>query len=203
MWLGKTLIFLLGPLVRALMRVELRGKENIPLTKGEPPLVLCCNHLSMWDPVLLVVSFPRPIHFMAKAELFKCKPLGWLIGKQFGAFPVHRGKGDTGALDYGKQLVNDGKIMGIFPEGTRSKDGRPGRAKSGAAFIVAGAGAHVLPVAVVPSGKKPRLFRKTVIAVGKPLSPEELHLAGGERPDIRYGSRAIMGAITQLMEDVR
>lgn len=201
MWLGKTLIFVLGPLVRLLMRVEVKGKENIPLTKGEPPLVLCCNHLSMWDPILLVVCFPRQIHFMAKAELFKFKPLGWLIGKQFGAFPVQRGKGDTGALDYGKQLVNDGHIMGIFPEGTRSKDGRLGRAKSGAAFIVADAGAHVLPVAVVPKGgTRPRLFRKTVIAVGKPIPPEDLHLVG-ERPDVRYGSRAIMGAIAKLMED--
>ncbi len=203
MWLGKAIIFLLGPLVRLLMRVEVKGKENIPLTKGEPPLVLCCNHLSMWDPILLVISFPRHIHFMAKAELFKCKPLGWLIGKQFGAFPVERGKGDTGALDHGKQLVIEGNIMGIFPEGTRSKDGRLGRAKSGAAFIVAQAGAHVLPVAVVPQGGiKPRLFRKTVIAVGKPLSPEELHLVG-EHPDIRYGSRAIMGAIANLREDAQ
>lgn len=202
MWLGKTIVFLFGPLVRLLMRVKVKGKENIPLTPGNPPLVLCCNHVSLWDPVLLVITFPRHIHFMAKAELFGFKPFAWLIGKQFGAFPVKRGTGDTGALDYAKQLVNEGKIMGIFPEGTRSKDGKLGRAKSGAAFIVADVQAHVLPVAVVADGPKPRPFRKTTLVVGKPLSPADLHL-DGEKPDIRYASRAIMGTIAELMEGAR
>lgn len=199
MWLGNFLIRVLGPVVRWFMRVELVGKENIPTVPGEPPLVLCCNHISLWDPILLVVTFPRHIHFMAKSELFNCKLLGWLIGKQFGAFPVKRGTGDTGALDNGKALVVEGKIMGIFPEGTRSKDGRPGRPKSGAAVIVAQSGAHVLPVAVVSKNQKPRPFRKTKIIVGAPLSPEELRL-NGDSPDIRYASRTIMGTILSLME---
>lgn len=203
MWLGKTLIFLLGPLVRLLMRVEVKGKENIPLTPGEPPLALCCNHVSLWDPVVLAVSLPRHPHFMAKAELFQFKPFAWLIGKQFGAFPVKRGSGDTGALDYAKQLINEGKVMGIFPEGTRSKDGKLGRAKSGAAFIVADVQAHVLPVAVVAKDQKPRPFRKTTLVIGKPLSPQDLHLDNREKPDIRYASRAIMSAIAELMEGVQ
>lgn len=201
MWLGRFLIWLLGPAVRLLVRVKVIGQENLPPV-GEP-LVLCCNHISNWDPVVLVVvQRKRHIHFMAKAELFKNRLFAWLLGKQFGAFAVHRGTGDTGAIDTAKRIVSEGKIMGIFPEGTRSRDGKLLRAKSGASLIVAQTGATVQPVAVVARGQRVRLFHRTLIVYGKPLSPADLHL-DGETPDIRYASRRLMEVIGDLIEQHR
>ena len=199
MWLGRALIWLLRPFVLLLMRVRVIGKENFP--PADVPLVLCSNHISNWDPVVLIVANPkRHVHFMAKAELFKNPLFAWLLGKQFGAFPVRRGTGDTGAIDTAKQIVGEGKVMGIFPEGTRSKDGKLLRPKSGTAVIVSQTGATVLPTAVVTKGQRARLFQPVIIAYGKPLTPAELHLDDPEHPDIRYATRLIMQKIAELIE---
>ncbi len=201
MWLGRTIIYVFGPLVRLLMRVRVVGKEN-RLPQGEKT-VLCCNHISNWDPVILEVAQPhRHIYFMAKAELFQNRFSAWFLGKQFGAFAVHRGTGDTGAIDTAKQLVQEGKVMGIFPEGTRSRDGKLLRAKSGAALIVAQTGATVQPVAIVTRQQKMRLFHRTLVVYGKPLTPADLHL-DGEKPDLRYASRRLMEVIGELIENNR
>ena len=201
MKLGRFIIRVLGPLVRCVMRTRVVGAENIPQTPGDPPLILCCNHISNWDPVLLEVVQPRHVYFMAKAELFRNPLLAWFLGKQIGAFPVHRGKGDTGAIDTAKKLVSEGKMLGIFPEGTRSKDGQLLNPKSGAALITSRTGAHVLPVAVVTKGQKIRPFKPTTIVFGKPLSPAELKLDDPESPNLRQASRRIMSAIAALMEE--
>ena len=201
MWLGRSLVWILSPLIRLLMRVKRIGRENIPPV-GEK-IVLCCNHISNWDPVVLITAQPkRHIHFMAKAELLKNRLFTWFLGKQIGAFAVHRGTGDIDALATARELVESGKIMGIFPEGTRSKDGQLHRAKSGTALIVAQTGATVLPVAIVTKHQRARLFRRTLVVYGKPLSPEELHL-DGEKPDIRYASRKLMEVIGDLIEQHR
>ena len=201
MWLGRFLIWFLGPAVRLLVRVKVIGQENMP-PQGEP-LVLCSNHISNWDPVvLIVVQRKRHIHFMAKAELFKNRLFAWFIGKQVGAFAVHRGTGDTGAIETAKRIVSEGKVMGIFPEGTRSRDGKLLRAKSGAALIVAQTGATVQPVAVVARDQRVRLFRRTLIVYGRPLTPADLHL-DGETPDIRFASRRLMEVIGDLIEQHR
>lgn len=201
MWLGRFLIRLLWPAVRVLMRLKVVGQEHLPPV-GEK-IVLCCNHISNWDPILLVIAQPkRHIHFMAKAELFKNPVFAWLLGKQFGAFAVHRGTGDTNALATAEDIVAEGKIMGIFPEGTRSKDGTLLRAKSGASLIVAQTGATVLPVAVVAKNQKVRMFRRNLVVYGAPLTPADLHL-DGEKPDIRYASRKLMEVIGGLIEEHR
>ena len=113
---------------------------------------------------------------MAKAELFSKKIGAWFFGKQLGAFPVKRGAGDTGAIDTAKEIVNSGKLLGIFPEGTRSRDGQLGRAKSGAALIAAQTGAAVIPVAIKAKDQKIRPFHKAFILIGPALTLEELHL---------------------------
>ena len=200
MKLGRFLIKTLGPIVRWMMRVKGVGLENVPTTPGDPPLILCCNHISNWDPALLIVAQPRHIHFMAKAELFTFKPFAWLLEKQFGAFPVKRGTGDTGAIDAAKDLVTAGNVMGIFPEGTRSKTGELLRPKSGAAVVVAKTGAHVLPAAIVAKNQKLRPFKRSTVIFGKPMSPAELKLDDPDKPDIRYATRTIMATIASLME---
>lgn len=182
---------ILRPIVLLTHPCKLVGREKIP-TGGK--VILCSNHLSNWDPVLLLLAQPRRIAFMAKEELFRFKPLGWLIGRIFGAFPVARGKGDTGALDAGARAIENGDMMGIFPEGTRSKDGRLMRFKSGAALIAARTGASVLPVGI---DRRAKAFRRVTITVGDLITPEELHLTG-ETPDLRYATRLMRERVGAL-----
>lgn len=201
MWLGRSLIWILTPIIRLVMGVRVIGQENL-LPEGTP-MVLCCNHISNWDPAFLLVAQPkRHIHFMAKAELFCNRLFTWFIGKQCGAFAVHRGTGDTDALATAKQLVREGKIMGIFPEGTRSRTGELLRAKSGTAVVVAGTGATVQPVAVVCRGQHVRWPQRHLVVYGKPITAAELHL-DGEKPDLRYATRRIMAEIAALIEEHR
>lgn len=170
---------------------KLVGAEKIP---ADGKVILCANHLSNWDPVLLLLSQPRRIAFMAKEELFRFKPLGWLLRHVFGAFPVARGKGDTGALDAGAEAIENGDMMGIFPEGTRSRDGRLMRFKSGAALIAARTGASVLPVGI---DRRAKAFRRVTVTVGDLITPEELHLTG-DTPDLRYATRLMRERVQQL-----
>ncbi|MBQ9964590.1 MAG: 1-acyl-sn-glycerol-3-phosphate acyltransferase [Clostridia bacterium] len=199
MWLGRTLIHILGPIIRLFMRVRVVGAENIP-PQGEP-IILCSNHISNWDPVLLIVAHPkRHVHFMAKAELF-CNPLfSWFLGKQLGAFPVRRGKGDTGVIDTASHILEEGKIMGIFPEGTRSKTGKLLSPKSGAALIAARTGASVLPAAVVTKNQKIRPFKRVTVVYGTPITPQELQLVDVEKTNLHFAARHIMQRIGELIE---
>lgn len=191
MKIDKLLKGLLRPFILLTHPCTLVGKENIP---ADGRVILCCNHLSNWDPVLLLLTQPRRIAFMAKEELFRFKPLGWFLGGLFGAFPVARGKGDTGALDAGVRAIDRGDIMGIFPEGTRSRDGRLAKFKSGATLIAARTGASVLPCGI---DRRAKAFRRVTIRVGELITPEELHLTG-DTPDLRYATRLIRERVREL-----
>ena len=181
----------LRPIFFLLHPYKVVGKENIPQAGR---YILCCNHQSNWDPVLLIVCQRRKIAFMAKAELFRFAIMRGFLGGIFGAFPVERGKGDTGALDKAEQLIASGRMMGIFPEGTRYKDGTVHRFKSGMALIAAKSGAAVIPCAF---DKRCRLFRRVTIRFGEPLSLEELHLTG-EKPELRYATRLLRERVAEL-----
>lgn len=196
---GRVILTVVTPLVRLLFPFKVKGRERVPSAQDCPRLILCSNHISIIDPVFLLVAQKRAVRFMAKAELFRNPVLRWLLGRMFGAFAVNRGKGDTGALDTARELVEQGELMGIFPEGTRSKDGRLGRAKSGAALIASQTGAAILPVAIVTKNQKVRLFRRTTIVFGEIITPEELHLRDAEHPELRYASRLLMERIGGLI----
>ncbi len=189
------------PLFRLLFPFKVVGREHLPKKGDTTPIVLCCNHISYIDPVYLLMGQPRHIYFMGKEELFHGWFGRWFLGKQMGVFAVSRGKGDINAIEVAKDIVDEGKIMGIFPEGTRSKDGALGRGKSGASLIVSQTGASVLPACVVTKGQKVRVFRRSTIAFGPLLTPKELHLDNPEKPELRHGSRKIMESIETLMRD--
>lgn len=182
---------ILRPIFFLLHPYKVVGKENIPETGSH---ILCCNHQSNWDPVLLVVGQRRKISFMAKVELFRFAFMRGFLGGIFGAFPVERGKGDTGVLDKASELIRSGRMVGIFPEGTRYRDGRIHRFKSGMALIAAQSGASVIPCAF---DKRCRLFRRVTIRIGAPLSPEKLHLTG-EKPELRYATRLLRDRVAEL-----
>lgn len=197
---GRFLLTFVHPLFRFLFPYTVKGTENIPKQDSGIPVMLCSNHISNIDPVFLLMVQKRPIYYMAKAELFSNKLAVWFFQKQFEAFPVNRGKGDTTAIETAQSIVRSGKMMGIFPEGTRSRDGKLQRPKSGAALIASRTGAYILPVAIVTAHQHIRVFRRTTIVFGKLMSPAELHLEDSEHPDLRFASRHIMERISKLME---
>ena len=189
---GKILIFVLRPILFLFHPYRMEGKERLTGVTG--PVILCSNHLSNWDPVLLLLAQPRLIRFMAKEELFRFKPLGWALKRCFGAFPVARGKGDTGALETAEKLVKNGEVLGIFPEGTRSKSGGLQRFKSGTALIAFRTGATVVPCGI---DRRSRLFHRVTLRVGEPLTSAEMHL-DGETPELRYATRLMRERVQAL-----
>ncbi len=136
------------PVFMAAFRVRVVGAENVPTTGGA---ILAGNHVSYMDPVLLWEFAPRRPHFMAKSELFHGF-LGWMLPRVY-AFPVVRGSADRAAITTATKLLQDGELVGIFPEGTRSADGEAGEAHGGVSFIAMRAGVPVVPVAFVGTEK--------------------------------------------------
>ncbi len=139
---------------------------------------------------------------MSKSELFKNK-LSAAFFRFCGAFPVNRGQGDTSAIDSAESLVKEGKIFGIFIEGTRTKnpDASPGRAKSGAAVIAASTKSDILPVAVTYKHGRPRIFRRVVVRYGTPIKAEDLVLNDTSRTEIKKITGRIMSDITELWRE--
>jgi len=146
-------------------RVKIIGLDNVP---KEGAAILCANHVGEMDMFFIGYKVKRLVRYMAKSELFKIPILSPLI-KFLGAFPVKRGKADVEAIKTALRLLDEGHIVGIFPEGTRlkNKKGKTVKAKPGAALLAQKSGAPILPVAV--EGKY-RPFSKIKIVFGKPFS---------------------------------
>lgn len=164
--------YLAGLLVDILHPVRVTGRENLP----ESGALLCPNHASNWDPILVALKLPKNyrLHIMAKEELFRNPLLGWLLRK-VGAFPVSRGNNDINTVRIAMQAIRDGDNLLIFPEGTVVRngvgyvDGLPAHAKAGVAMIGVRTGATLIPVFV--DGEK-KLFRRTRIIFGQPYTPQ-------------------------------
>ncbi|MEF9852462.1 MAG: lysophospholipid acyltransferase family protein [Hydrogenoanaerobacterium sp.] len=187
---------LLAVLMWLCHRVEFEGTENIPSCGG---FIICSNHRTDMDPVYLAWKIPRQLYFMAKIELFRIPVLGFLMRK-LEAFPVERGKGDTGAIEYAINIVQSGKILAMFPEGTRSKDGKLLRGKSGIAVIASKSGGDVLPVGL--KFTEPVCFRsKITVRFGKIIPNSELNIEDNKTSDIKAATTRIMTDIAALMED--
>lgn len=147
---------------RLFYRWEVIGSENIP---ASGPVILCSNHISNYDPLIVGCSSERRVHFMAKEELFRIPIVSFLI-RQFGAFPVKRGAADRSAIRSTLQILEEGKVLGIFPEGTRSKTGDLKKGLPGVAMFALKSQAAVVPVAIVGPY---RLFRPVKVVIGKPI----------------------------------
>jgi 1-acyl-sn-glycerol-3-phosphate acyltransferase len=118
------------------------GIHHVPRTGG---VLLVCNHQTYLDPVIAGVHLRRPIGFIAKSELFEKPKFNWLI-RSLNAFPVRRGEGDVGAMKEAIRRLKEGNILTMFPEGTRSKDGRIGLIQPGIALLIRKAQVPVVPV---------------------------------------------------------
>lgn len=176
------------------LRVRFYGRENLPKNGG---YILCCNHNSNFDPILLTWPLNRMICYMAKEQLFR-PHIGWLI-RALGAFPVQRGSGDTSALDTAADMLKKGHILGLFPEGHRHPVGQPGRAKSGAALIAKATGADVLPCAIHYT-KNHHFGSRVSISIGQLIPNAEL-FEGEEGPrQIKRASRKMWDATLSLLQ---
>jgi len=148
--------------------LKFEGRGNIP---KKTPVIYASNHRTNADPPLVGCGARGTYAFMAKEELFGNKLFAMLISS-LGAFPVSRGKGDTAVLDTAVERLNNGKSLMIFPEGTRSKDGKVHRGHSGAAVIAARSGKQIIPVGIV-FGEKLKFRTKIVVKYGEPIDPAE------------------------------
>lgn len=175
---------------------HIEGTENIPQDKA---LVMASNHRSYADPVILTMPMKKPVTYMAKEELFKNKLFGWFITK-LGAFPVKRGAGDLQVIDDAVGILESGRHLVIFPEGTRSKDGKVGKGKTGVALIAARSGADVLPCGIIFEGEKLHFRSNLTLRFGKVIPAEEIAVTDGSPRELKAAKLRIMSAITELVE---
>lgn len=177
--------FAVRPLIRVFFRVDLRGLENVPDTGA---VILASNHLSVSDSIFLPAMLERPVIFLAKDEYFNGRGLkgrvtAWFF-RNINQLPMDRsgGRKSAASLASANRALGEGKVLGIYPEGTRSPDGRLYRAKLGVAKLALESGAPVVPVAMIGTDKAQPIGRtiprpgKIGIKIGKPLNFD--HLAG-------------------------
>ncbi len=188
---------ILWPIYKLMFFFKVNGRENIPKNEA---YIICSNHLSNHDPIMLGVSLRRQIYYMAKAELFK-NPIGGQVIRWLGAFPVNRGAGDGKAINEAEEVVKKGRLLGIFIEGTRSKTGEFLRPKSGAAIIAHQMNVPVIPICITPKNKQYRIFQRVTVSIGKPMTPQELGLNKGTPEEFRNASRTVMNEIKKMREN--
>lgn len=153
-------------LYKILFHMTVEGQQNIPKQGG---VILCANHSSNFDPVTMGIYANRTVYYMAKKELFENKFMYWLL-KQLNAFPVDRSTADMTAFKNAVKLLKEGKMIGMFAQGTRVKAGEEKAAKAGVALFAMKGKAPVVPVAISGSCKP---FSSMKIVYGKPLYLEE------------------------------
>lgn len=182
-----------------LYKVKYIGTENIP---QEGAVIIASNHLNARDPIFLATPLKRQIHYMAKDGLFKNKFIGWVLRKA-GAFPVARGTGGADALQEAYDILNDAGLLGVFIEGTRSKDGEPLKPKTGVSLLAYQTKATVVPVAITAKGGTlPLPYRKKpmIVSYGKPIAFEDLGMEDGTSMHYRRCAKLIMAEISKLRE---
>ncbi len=176
-------------LIRILFDIQSEGFETFP---ESGPVVICSNHTSWWDPCVIGCLAPRPVYFMAKEELFSNPIFAWVLGNLH-AFPVNREKADIRTVRRSLRVLENGEVLGIFPEGTRKSHPEVTDAHAGAALLAMKGKAPVIPIAIRGTYK----FRRTVrVACGKPF--HIVSSTGKRSSDLKQGSEDIMKAIVEL-----
>jgi 1-acyl-sn-glycerol-3-phosphate acyltransferase len=197
----------IGPWIRLVFRPRYEGMENVP---SEGPAVLAGNHLSYTDWLFMPLRLPRQVRFVAKSEYFTEPGIkGWFKRSFFsgtGNVPIDRASGSAaeGAIVSALRVLEAGELFGIYPEGTRSHDGRLYRGRTGVARIALQSGAPVIPVAVMrtnviaPPGKAFGRITRPVVRFGKPLEFSRYEGMENDRFILRAITDEIMYAILEL-----
>jgi 1-acyl-sn-glycerol-3-phosphate acyltransferase len=203
-WLLKYIF--LGPWLRLIFRPQVEGRDRVP---DEGPAIIASNHLSFSDSIFMPLMVKRKVTFVAKAEYFTGKGLKGFLVKMFfvgtGTIPVDRsgGRAAQAAIDTGLRILGEGRLFGIYPEGTRSPDGRLYRGKTGVARLALESGAPVIPVVMLnsdeiqPLGKLLPKIRRVRIRFGTPMDFSRYAGMAGDR----FIERAVTDEIMyELME---
>ena len=152
----------------AILRTKVIGAENIPKNGA---FILAANHVSNWDPPFLGAFIDREVNYIGKEELFK-NPVMAAICRALHVFPVKRGAADKTAIKTAIKILKDGKCLGIFPEGTRSKTGKLGKAEAGVSLIAAMTKAPIIPAAIINTEKifsREKFLPKLAVVYGTPI----------------------------------
>lgn len=189
-WFFRNLLVLY---IRLFYRVRIIGAGNLP---AAGPVILYANHGSWLDIPLLGAASRRIVRFMAKVELFRVPVLGPLIAF-LGAFPVHRGEADRQAVKTALAVLREGGVLGIFPEGTRSKTGALQRAEPGTAYLLWKSGATAVPVGI---SSRYKLFGTVIVRVGQPLDTSGLMPPRPSAEDLQRLADHMMAAVAALLE---
>ncbi|WP_153732207.1 lysophospholipid acyltransferase family protein [Sporosarcina obsidiansis] len=189
--LGK---FLISTICYPLYRIKIIGKEKFPEEGG---VLLCTNHIDNLDPPIVGITCPRTVHFMAKEELFT-KPILKTVLPQVQAYPVKRGMSDREAFRTTIKLLRDGKVVGLFPEGTRSKTGELGKGLAGAGFFaLKGGEAKVVPCAIIGPYKA---FSQLKVVYGDAIDMTPFRERKASAEEV---TEAIMSEIAKLIEEYK
>ncbi|MDR2817543.1 MAG: 1-acyl-sn-glycerol-3-phosphate acyltransferase [Oscillospiraceae bacterium] len=187
--------WIVSKLLPIFFKLEFIGFEKkVASGKG---YIICCNHVSNLDSVAIAIKVDAEINFLGKAELFKNAFLAFAFRK-LNVIPVTRGKGNSTALEKAVAVVKSGGVLGIFPEGTRSKDGKLKPPKSGAVFVALAAKADILPMGI--TFEKRWLKRsKIVVKCGEMIRYEDLMVKERTHSELRQASKFVMAKISELI----
>ncbi|MCF8535600.1 MAG: 1-acyl-sn-glycerol-3-phosphate acyltransferase [Rhodoluna sp.] len=198
---------ILGPLLRLVFRPWVRGMENIPSSGAA---ILASNHLSFSDSIFLPLQSRRPVVFLAKSEYFTGKGVKGALVRWFfkatGQLSIDRsgGKASEASLNTGLSVLSQGMVLGIYPEGTRSPDGKLYRGRTGIARMALESKVSVIPVAMIdtekvqPIGKRFPRIRRVGIVVGAPLDFSRFDGMEGDRIVLRAITDEIMYELAKL-----
>ncbi len=182
--------------VRAIFRIRVVNPEKIPKTGG---CIVCANHTSMLDVLILSAALRRQVRYMAKKELFKIPLLRGLI-KILGAYPVDRGGADVGSIRRTISLIEEGQMIGIFPQGTRHPGEDPAKTdvKHGVGMITWHAKTTVVPAYIRAKNNRVRFFRRTELVVGDPIPYEAFAFDRGGKAEYVAATEQIFTAVCAL-----
>lgn len=185
------LLTVVGFVFRLIFRIDAKGSENIP---SEGAVLICSNHIHNFDPVIIAMFCRRQIRFMAKAEAFSWPVLGYLV-KAVGAFPVKRGGSDISAIRTSLKYLKEGQVVGIFPEGTRSKTGELGEAHNGVMMLADSSRTIMVPVGIAGEYK---FWGRIKLRIGQPVMS-----AGLVSPGEEYSREAATKGLMQRIDALR
>ena len=191
-----------GLIFKTLYPLKVKGSENFP-KKGA--MILVANHTSYFDPLYLAVAIPRQINWMRLKPYYDLWWLRWFF-KSINNFPVNIKGPNISAIKYSLRILKQGKVLGIFPEGSRSKNGRLREGEPGVALLALKSGAPILPVAIrgafevfPPHARLPRAFRRVKVQLGSPLHLARVNKEPINKETLQLATAQIMKSIEKLL----
>lgn len=198
MWFYNAATFALAGIFKFLFRVKVVGQN----AKADfSNTIICANHMSNWDPVLVACMVKSPISFMAKDELFRVPVLGRLL-KALGAFPIKRDSSDIAAIKLTLDILKGGNNICLFPQGTRHPGENPENTeiKSGISMLLNHSKANILPIAVYTKDYRVKLFRRVYIIVGEIREFEYYNFADNSKEEYQRVSGEIFSEICSMLK---